>query len=128
MKGQALLAAPAFLTKVVAHDGRVQRLTGGDGSPQLEMASPTRAVYTGSLHQGQVKMDIRNETEYNGCSKVTLQISPGTPPEEIRRLTLVLPLSAEYARYNQRQGFCILQQLLDRRSARGRKDASSVHI
>jgi len=109
--GSKLFAAPAYF-EVEKSDGTVQKLAADGAQPHKLQASPTKAVYQGSMHAGPFELQVMNQTEYDGCTKITLQLQPTTHPAEIRRLTLVIPLQQDAVQFINAKGSGIREQYL----------------
>jgi hypothetical protein len=127
LKTGNLLAQPAFF-EIETSKKNLQFFSGEENSPHLESTKSTRAVYTGTFQNEQIKLNIRNETEYDGCSKITLQIAPGIKTEEITRLTLVIPIAAEFAHFinAKDKGFCNYYMIGALPKAKGRVFGSYI--
>lgn len=109
--GKKLLAGPAYF-EVEKSDGTVAKLAVDGAALQKIVATPTRATYHGAIHTEQFDMAVVNQTEYDGCAKLTLQLKPSAKPAEIRRLTLVFPLEQRAAQFINAKGSAIREKYL----------------
>ena len=90
VRGAELLAGPMAF-EIEQADGRTVALRPAD-APRKVAAADNRAVFTGSTGSDEINVEVRNETEYDGCSRITLRLAPGPKPAPVKRLTLVIPL------------------------------------
>ena len=79
---------------------------------QQVSASDTKAVYRATINHAAFILTLTNETEYDGCARITVRLSPSKTPGEIKRLTLVLPLAKDAAKYINAKGKGIREQYL----------------
>ncbi len=75
--GSKLLAAPRTLRWKERRYGDETRR--GTSQPQQVQASPTGATYRGTLHAGAFELTVVNQTEYDGCTKMSLAVAAAAP-------------------------------------------------
>ncbi len=63
----------------------------------LQKAKPNSAVYQSTAESPAVVLKTTSSIEEDGCMKVEMQINPGKNPEEVKRLTVNIPLKDELA-------------------------------
>ena len=86
--GKEILAGPIVLR---ADESRT--LT---GTPKLTASVPMAATYAATARDDAVIIDSTSVTEIDGCMKLTLTLKPGVKKQELKRLTLDIPLKAEH--------------------------------
>ncbi|MDQ2731622.1 MAG: LamG domain-containing protein, partial [Armatimonadota bacterium] len=123
--GAPLLSGPAFF-EVEATDHTTRKLI-PTGSAQIHGNAAT-ALCTGALRAGPFNLSIQNETDYDGVSKMTLKLEPGSEPAPIARLTLVIPLVGKEMRFINAKGKAIRENYLIGLlpAAQGRVFASTI--
>ncbi|MFW6107320.1 MAG: glycoside hydrolase domain-containing protein [bacterium] len=87
-KGRDILAAPLRLRYTTAEGERPWASTRGSWSRTTAKA----ATWTATAQAPAVQAESISRIEVDGCMRVTLGLSPGTQPTEIRSLWLEIPL------------------------------------
>lgn len=87
--GKEILAAPIVLK---ADGDRVLQ-----GAAQLVKSEPMKAVYEAKSEDAAVTVKTTCTTEIDGCMKLELQLLPGKDKQELKSLTLDIPLKDEIA-------------------------------
>lgn len=87
-----LLAAPVRLVGALPGGSPVEFK--GTGVSLLDR-SQDKSVHVGAMSGCGVRIEARCETEFDGCVKVTLDLSPEAAPVKLAELALLIPLRGE---------------------------------
>lgn len=103
-----LLAGPMVLELEREH-GEASNMSVGSTLRRRE-TSPKRVVFEGKAVVPELVATVRNTTEYEGTSRIEMELAAGALPGPIQRLALVIPLNADAVRYVNARGFGWLGQ------------------
>ncbi|MFI5381087.1 MAG: glycoside hydrolase domain-containing protein [Tepidisphaerales bacterium] len=91
--GRELLAEPMTIRFETAAGPGIWKSAAGT----FVSRHPTQALYESAAESDPVKITTRSSIEVDGCMKVTMILSPGAIPAEIRKLWLDIPLQSAEA-------------------------------